>query len=227
MDKFDDPLEGMTYDLIANEVYCRNYEGEIAPSWTESEKRELQKEGKIRRKHIIDETAKIQKSQFASCWFLSKKESFAMWNLYSNRDGVAIRYNPNELTNLIKVIAESYVHHDFNHFISGKVDYVDIWPFDLSKKFENKHKFTALKKDTSYSHENEYRFIVATPNTVIGKYESFELPMGDFLNDDFNIFANPYMEHWKFENLLEILKSYKLDHKLTKSNLFVKDQQDG
>ena len=178
-----------------------------------------------RRKKIIDDTTKqIQTTLFANCWFISNKESIAMWNLYSNSDSVAIRYNPDELLKIVIASANSYNHDDFKSFLYGIVEYDDIWPFNIRKRSDLKIKYTPYKKDKSYIHENEFRFTVAVPKDKVEKYENFELPLGDIQKDNFKIFANPKMDEWKFQNLKKLLEldKFKLSDKLEKSVLKIK-----
>src|SRR5438105_1979057 len=42
-----------------------------------------------------------QKNLFACCWYMGEKESVAMWNLYSNADSVAIRFNASQLITIL------------------------------------------------------------------------------------------------------------------------------
>jgi hypothetical protein len=153
---------------------------------------------------------------------MGKKESFAMWNIYSNPDSVAIRYKPQELLDLVIPSARNHEDKKFTQLIYGYVDYDDIWPFDHNRKDSPKVKYAAFRKDSSYKHEQEFRFVITITSVHKGKSEYFELLLGDIDNNSFQILANPYMEGWKFKNISKFLKPYGLDHKLSQSALKVK-----
>ncbi len=225
LDNFSDPLEGLTERTLGylgiNDGIPENEE-ELNPSFAKQEKQKILNERKKREDHILNETKKYQKTQFANCWFIGKKESFAMWNFYSDENSVVIRYKPKELINIVIPSAKSYNHNDFKWLIYGCVDYDNVWPFNYFEESKAEIKYTAFKKDLSYSHEKEFRFVVLIPKRCIGKYDKFELPLGDISKDDFKIYANPYMETWKFDNLKRILDFFSLQDKLEKSKLKVK-----
>jgi hypothetical protein len=222
LDNFDDPLEGLTEDIIGNMSIVENIPDDLNPSLPEESKISILAEKKEKQNYVNEQTERYQKKQFANCWFVGKKESFAMWNLYSNTNSVAIRYNPKELLDIVIPSAESYIHEDFKVFIYGFVDYDNIWPFDFFKQSDKKIRYSAFKKDLCYIHEREFRFVTIIPYLCIGKYDDFELPLGDISKDNFKIFANPYMKTWKLNNLKRILEKFSLQDKLIQSALKVK-----
>jgi len=224
LDKFEDPLEGLTTKLLVevqNLDLLPTRKSDFTSGFSDEDRESLLREWQIQREVINLELEKNQKSQFANCWFVGKKESFAMWNLYSNKNNVAICYNPWELINIVIPSAESYNNSDFVKFIYGFVEYESIWPFDYYKKDRIKIKHHAFRKDSSYYHEREFRFVVQTPlnNT---KHENFELPLGNISLDNFKIYANPHMENWKFETWKKVLKKYSIHDKFVKSVLKIK-----
>ena len=76
-----------------------------------------------------------QKDLFACCWYMGEKESVAMWNLYSNPDSVAIRFNANDLIRLVEETASK----DDQHFAGmqyGTVQYIDLSSAGASLKAE-------------------------------------------------------------------------------------------
>jgi len=120
LDKFDDPLEGLTEEII---YHMAAYEKEIIDNYDiANDLKAERKKSAIKRKSIIEEKTKLnQTTLFANCWFINKKESIAMWNLYSNPDSVAIRYNPNNLLSIVKASAESYTNVDLKKILYGIV----------------------------------------------------------------------------------------------------------
>ncbi len=222
LDNFEDPLEGLTEKVLGEMAFNEGIPDDLNPTFTEEEKNSILTGKRNRDIFIKNEIEKSQKTQFANCWFVGEKESFAMWNIYSNNDSIAIRYNPQELLNIVIPSAESYRHNHFKDFIYGFVDYDNIWPFNFFEESKKKIKYSSFKKDLSYIHEREFRFVSVVSASQIDKYEKFELPLGDIVKDNFKIYANPYMESWKFNNLSKILEKFSIQDKLIKSDLKVK-----
>jgi hypothetical protein len=167
-----------------------------------------------------EQTTKSQITQFANCWFMSKKESVAMWKLYSNCDSVAIKVKPENIINIVKSNAVKIIDTQNKYkLFYDKVSYLDLIPFDLFNRQKSKSPFSSMKKDTSYLHENEFRFGVAKNINGIFK-ESFSIPIPEIFTDEsFGIVTFPNMENWKIENLRDLLRIYKLEDKLTESQL--------
>ena len=225
LDHFSDPLEGLTERTLGNLQINQSMpedERGLNPTFTTKQKKEILEGRKNRENQIENDTDKFQKTQFANCWFVGKKESFAMWNIYSDTSSVAIKYSPQELIDIVIPSAESFNHSDFKLLVYGFVDYRNLWPFDFYSTEISDIKHTAFKKDLSYAHEKEFRFAVIVPTNCAEKHYSFELPLGDITTDNFKIYANPYMADWKYKNLMRLLADYQMEDKLMKSQLKVK-----
>jgi len=173
-----------------------------------------------RRKEYSELLGKIQQTQFASCWFMGDRESIAMWKLYSTKGGVAIKFKARQLTDTIIASAKSITNTDFGIFYYGPVSYKNIWPFDPEETLENK--YNGLNKDKSYSFENEFRFVAVVSSDKKGTYSSFKLPIGQIYSFDLEVIANPFMEHWQFESLKQLLRFYHFEDKLLKSKMDVR-----
>jgi hypothetical protein len=143
-----------------------------------------------------------------------------MWKLYSQKDGVALKFKARQLTDTIITVASSYTNTDFEYLLFGPVDYKNIWPYDYNETFDAK--FNALKKDKSYSHENEFRFVVVVPGDKKGIYQNFRLPIGDLSSYEVEIITNPYMAPWEVENLKKLLEKYNLSNIVLKSKMDLK-----
>jgi hypothetical protein len=143
-----------------------------------------------------------------------------MWDTYSNKDSVALKFKPHDLC---KTIIESCRRNDagpFDIMIHGKVEYFKISPFDASdNSLKNcSHRFKGFLKDLSYGHEEEFRFLTIQNNND-KTYSFFELSLMNIQKLDFYIVTHPYMEDWKYDNIFKILKSKGLEHKLVKSEI--------
>lgn len=223
-DNFEDGLEGLTGKGIGLKVFTQGNpitKDNINKSFDEEIQLKLIKDDKNRRQLYLDTLTGSQQTQFANCWFLGDRESLAMWKLYSKNDGVAIKFNARQLINTVIATAKSYTKTDFKILYLGPVKYKNIWPFDPYEKFDGK--FNGLKKDKSYIHENEFRFVVVVPSEKKGEYKNFILPIGELSAYDLKIITNPFMKKWEVENLKKLLSKYELDQLLMSSKMEIRN----
>ena len=222
LNSFFDPLEGITEKHLQDKEYLQVLDNQSEeenglPFKTEEKLDEEKQEIKERFKSRLEE---IQKTYFASCWYLGVRESLAMWDTYSNKDSVAIKFNPQDLCHCIIEACEKTHDEDFDIMVHGKVEYFKISPFDPNdSEIKNcGHRFKGFLKDLSYKHEEEFRFLVIQNNNE-KTYTFFELLLKTLQNLDFSIVTHPQMEPWKHTNICNILKTKGLEHKLVKSEI--------
>lgn len=208
---FDDPLEGISEDVLFGEEendQTRNStdDGEQTPFYTP---------------HL----EKIQRTLFASCWFLGARESLAMWETYSNSDSIALRFPPQHLCDVVANNFAALDEPDFEVMVHGKVEYFKLSPFDPSDEaIKNcQHKYSGFLKDISYKHEEEFRFLLMRSYETDGT-GFFEFCPGPLREMDFTVITHPNMEHWKFKNICNILKNIGLDERLVKSQIPTRKQ---
>jgi hypothetical protein len=156
-----------------------------------------------------------QRNLFACCWYMGEKESVAMWNLYSNADSVAIRFNANQLIDILAKIAAGN-NDPVNQMQYGAVEYADL---AATPGFGDD--CMGFVKDNSFSHEQEFRFM-AERNADDDTLE-YELCLGDLKHIDFTIISHPKMEAWKIRNILNVLSCYQLTEKFQPSQLALKN----
>lgn len=221
LDNLVDPLEGLPEATLG-------YMDKSEQPWEEKrnltapEKKRLEAEKKKKAYMAGKQTVESQQTQFANCWYMGKKESFAMWNIYSNPESVAIRYRPGELLDKVLPSAKIVTNSDFIQFIYGYVDYDDLWPFRYKQANSPSVKYASFRKDSSYKHEQEFRFVAVAGAKHKGKYEYFEMSVENIDTESFMVLANPYMEEWKFDNIRKFLQIFDLDNRLSQSVLKVK-----
>ena len=223
LDNFEDGVEGLTGRGITLKAFTQAEpltNKNVNSAFSPEEQRQFIEEDKLNREEYLKDLTLSQQTQFASCWFLGDRESLAMWKLYSNKDGVALKFNARQLTDTIIAAAKSYTNTDFEYLIFGSVEYKNIWPFDPYEKFNGK--YNAMKKDKSYSHESEFRFVTVVPIDKKGAYNNFTLPIGDLSTYDLEIITNPFMKNWEIDNLKKLLKSYNLETKIIPSNMDIR-----
>jgi hypothetical protein len=222
LSNFFDPLEGITEKHLHDKRYVdaldkKSDEEQGIPKKSKEKLVEEKKELKQQFKSNLEE---IQKTYFASCWYLGVRESLAMWDSYSNKDSVALKFKPDQLCKLIIDSCKTAQHEDFDIMVHGKVEYYKISPFDPNdNNLKNcGHKFKGFLKDLSYKHEEEFRFLVMQNNDE-KTFNFFELSLNNLKDIDFEIVSHPYMEPWKHSNIEKILKVSGLEHKLGKSEI--------
>lgn len=157
-----------------------------------------------------------QKNLFACCWYMGEKESVAMWNLYSNTDSVAIRFNADHLINLLAEIAAKEDRH-FTRMQYGSVEYADLGTHTP----EPDNDCIGFLKDDSFSHEQEFRFM--TERNSGDDTLEYEVCLGDLKKIDFTVISHPKMEEWKIRNILNVLSCYELTEKFQPSALALKN----
>jgi Protein of unknown function (DUF2971) len=224
--KFSDPFEGFSNADLWHKLIADIYPEKENINRTLSEN--TQEEILAHKKNAIEklkEIEKMQKNCFASCWFLCERESYAMWNLYSNKDSVALKFKANILKQKMLNKCELNWKSNFELVIHGKVSYAKIAPFDPSDKayLEINHKYKGFLKDISFSHEKEFRFMTVAKDFDGADTECFELPIGPLSDLEFEVICHPYMDEWKVSNLRNVLKRFNLETRIKKSGLSTKN----
>lgn len=157
-----------------------------------------------------------QKKLFACCWYMGGKESVAMWNLYSNGDSVAIRFNAKQLIEIIETITAKEDNH-FTNMQYGPVEYTN-----LAEEGNQVDKdCMGFLKDDSFEHEHEFRFMAERNEHDDGL--EYELNIGELKKIDFTIISHPKMEEWKIRNIINVLHCYELTEKFQPSELALKN----
>ncbi|GEO08452.1 hypothetical protein [Segetibacter aerophilus] len=222
LNSFFDPLEGITEKHLHDKEFldALDQEKEKDEGLSKKSKEQLTEEKQEVKERFKSNLEEIQKTYFASCWYVGVRESLAMWDTYSNKDSVALKFNPDGLCNTIIESCRNLENQDFDLLVHGKVEYFKISPFDPNDSgLKNAgHRFKGFLKDLSYKHEEEFRFL-AMQNNNNKTYSFFELSLKSLHDLDFSIVTHPYMEPWKHQNIYNILKTKGWECKLVKSEI--------
>jgi hypothetical protein len=157
----------------------------------------------VKEKRLLAKLTKEQKMYFVSSWFKSEHESMAMWNLYSENSGVAIKTTVEVIINFIN----SQPFFDKTSLSHNSISYNNISRLtndfftDIQSEKSNLKLF--YRKDISFEHEKEYRFV------LFDKNGGSQIPIRRVLMDGnelnkFQIITHPLMPNWQFENLKQI-----------------------
>ncbi len=211
LDQFDDPFEGVTKELIAARYSANRIpSGEhLNPSFSDEERTSILKTKEDTLANYEIQALAQQKTQFVNCWFSSKREAMAMWNIYSNPDSIAISFNRSNLIEYFRTIIPTY---DWpNHlFICGSVGYQRINPPDFYHKVDDVI-YSALKKDETFDFEKEYRFLIVTLLNLSESNPTFlEIELSQTIFTSMRVICHPKMEEWKFKNIQTLCGMYQI-----------------
>lgn len=207
MDEFEDPLEGIPLSALI--TYEEKMNQNLIPKDTTLSQLILDdtlfKSLPILLQNKLTQIHAIQMTTYVSCWFYEQRESMAMWNLYSDLNGVAIKVPFGKLVTQFK-------HTDFNHqpidaFYTGRVDYQNfktVSPFVANER--SKIPKVALRKDSSFSHEKEVRFVIRTYQDL-PKTKSVTTGSLSLSDLDLKVVCHPRMNSWKKKNIKELLRT--------------------
>jgi hypothetical protein len=199
MDKMEDANEGISINQLLIR-YGDEIEKEIA-------KKNKKQSGKTELPLKLR-----QEKYFLSCWLIHHRESVAMWNSYSNSDGIALRISTDIL---IKAITEnSEVMNDeekMKTLYHGPIVYKDFFNPQDRKQFKEEIDIIGFQKDQSFEHEKEYRFLFKQDmhNYSVEKIPFVKLKLNDFSKLKFDLIYHPKMENWKKENIKNVLSALK------------------
>jgi len=221
LDKFNDPIEGIKSSILRTEALIgpQMEESDINQSIPEDERKKIYENAREFHELRKKETLLLQTTQFVNCWFCGNRESMAMWDLYSNKDSVAIKINSSTLIDSLKPSFEQLIY-DRNRQIgvaSDLIKYMKLNPFDLSNDKIN-IKYGAMKKDICFGHEREYRFLITIAESLLRQnIVKFEVKITDFKTQDFTIVTHPLMEEWQVNNIGTLIQIYQLPFSLKKA----------
>jgi hypothetical protein len=224
LDLLSDPFEGVSTTLIKQRYLARLIptRDRMNPRLPQDliEKNLLEKE--YTEKHYNKEALIKQKSQFVNCWFRGDRESMAMWNLYSNKESVALKVDKNDLLEyLTQNLKLQPLMNPKHKLICGPVKYFKLNPVDLYEKVKNVT-YSAFKKDVSFSFENEYRLLIATPKNIAeNNPPNIELKISHILFEKLDVIAHPEMLNWQYDNITQLCHDIKF-RSISRSQIEIK-----
>jgi len=209
-DKFPDPFEGVTYKLI-DKRFIAMISNITNPSIEKKIRDEQNKKNKLTLENYEKESLTKQKTQFINCWIKSDRESIAMWNIYSNRNSIALKARPRDLIDYFKKNLELQpLYLPKSKFVCGSITYCRLNPIDLNEK-PTLPLYSSFKKDVAYDFEKEFRLLIATPALKAKSNPEFlRYSISQNFIELIEIICHPEMEQWKFDNLKRICEILKL-----------------
>jgi hypothetical protein len=151
-----------------------------------------------------------QKKYFISCWLIHHRESVAMWNAYSDENGIALKFKASDL---ITTISENTKNTNENEKIKtlyhGSIAYKDFFNPDDRMNWKDEVHIIGFQKDLSFEHEMEYRFLIKqdTHNFKGDEIPFVKMKIEKFKKLKFDLIFHPKMEPWKKENIKSVIKA--------------------
>jgi hypothetical protein len=200
MDRMEDLNEG-----ISSSQLRKKYGGEVERTFTEifdleSKKKEL-------------DLKKRQEKYFISCWLIHHRESVAMWNSYSDTNGIALRVNAASLISSVTKQAKNI--NDVEKISSlyyGQISYKDFLSAKGRYNFKDETRIIGFHKDLCFDHEKEFRFLYKQNlyRHLDDNIPFLKLKLKDFNKIKFDLVFHPKMENWKKDNIKTVLKALKV-----------------
>ncbi|MFN8263789.1 MAG: DUF2971 domain-containing protein [Chitinophagales bacterium] len=200
MDKMEDINEGISMNQLIMK-YGSDVEKQIV---LKEKERNSRKELNLKLR---------QQKYFLSCWLIHHRESVAMWNSYSDNDGIAIKINGHQLINSVKSNSTNPENSDkMKSLYFGRVVYKDFFHEADRSQFKEEIEIIGFQKDICFEYEREYRFLFKQD---LHKYKSHDishlnLRLSDYKKLNFELVFHPKMESWKKDNIKKVLELLKV-----------------
>jgi hypothetical protein len=221
LDLLPDVLEGTPMGVIER----RYYEDEHADLHKEEVKK-IAKHSQTKEEYVqemmnfqnMTEEESSKKTQFVNSWFACDRESVAMWNLYSQIDSIAIRVENMKFVEIFQSPIEEFIKKFGNrHYVIGDyISYYNLHPFDPKQKIYVR--YSGMKKDNAYSHEKEYRMLIADKG-IQDDNIGLEIHIPNLKDAEVTIITNPLIESWQFDNIKSLIELFNFNAKLIRSEI--------
>jgi hypothetical protein len=98
--------------------------------------------------------------EYVNCWFESRSESAAMWSIYAQNGGIAVRSNFDRLQKVMEALPKRLYGFDVNEWGFGRIRYLDEGEIATQLRDPKRRDDLTFVKRSSFSHEQENRLIV-------------------------------------------------------------------
>jgi|GEM_PF-6936545 len=221
-DKFKDPLEGATQVQIQDAAFHlpipKTPEG-INKNIPYEERVRITKERNLKIAEIRNDLEESQKYAAGVCLFKSENyESQAMWDLYADQNGVALKISEKNIHDLM--LNKSNYSIIPERLIYGKVHY---WKYHSQEPYltMSELKSRYFRKNQSFDFEKEFRYVASfdEPLNFPGIFISIEEAITSF-----DFVTHPSMPAHVFKNLEVLHKQYAAGSKFQESKAYTKDK---
>lgn len=161
-----------------------------------------------------------QQKNLISCFHISTNESLAFWDTYAKTDShrrkYALRFDTEKLVAFIQK-STSIRSLNAKNAIYGNVKYHNLISSDARSLLKTKIKYPAFRKDSVFSYEKEFRFVIQLPEK--SEALGFNLNIGQPTNLPYRILINPLLDSDDFEKSIARITETKFKDKVTLSKL--------
>lgn len=194
MDKMEDINEGISFNQLLMK-YGENEEKLVANYNLKNSKRT---ELPLNRR---------QRKYFLSCWLVHHRESVAMWNTYSDANGIALKVRAHDLICAIESNTNNISDSDtIKYLYHGQIVYKDFLKSNDRKSLKDNVRIIGFHKDLSFEYEREYRFLLKQDvNSENEDIPFLKMKIDGFDNLKFNMIFHPKMEDWKKRNIIHVI----------------------
>ncbi len=223
LDQFEDPLEGLPFDLVDKLLFTQEDQinrEEYNTGLNEDYDTYVRSDSLVRIK-LKEDIRKYKECQFASSWHFADRESYAMWKVYSGSYGAVLKINAESFLNIVIEEADKHSSDHFTDFAYDLVQYKNIWPLDFNET-SKKGEFSALKKDKSYEHEKEFRFLALTKEIIVDQPQNFKFEIPKMNTLDWNIVTNPFMAEWQEKAVEQLCEKFGHKERFKRSETKIK-----
>lgn len=242
LDKFEDKREGISPIHLLHKNYKKDLDNH--PMF-DSIRNLMTIDTLGNEMNIIElELKKIQRFNFANCWFIGRKdiESVAMWNLYSDPKSLAIRIKYSDFKS--NILKNGYMTYGYpKELICSPIKYLNFQDKNDISEYTNNIWDSVFIKDSSFAHEKEFRIIARENKREIpeinykpnisrnhieksynssNNYSGIKMVLKNFEDYKFEVVHHPKSSDWIKENINEIIKKFKVTFDIFDSNLELK-----
>ena len=186
---FEDVYEG-TYPVANKALRDKIYNGDPPPQCVYDTAEEYERQ----RLYIL-------------CFHNNEYESAAMWNLYANNAGVAIKTSGKRLKNCF--------NNELKNIYITPVDYID---YERDFLPEGNAFYLGTHKRKSFSHENEIRCMYFNTGDVLDdKGQYINIDVTELIEE---IYVSPYAPEYMADTLKVLVKKFGHNIPITKSPLY-------
>jgi len=149
-----------------------------------------------------------QRREYVTCWVTGQRESAAMWNLYSESGGVALRITCQKFLAILNEQSTYEPNEQIQSIHYGLVTYknfVDRRDVD-SKNF--KVKKPSFRKDISFEHEREFRVCISVSKPLANDRHGISQNLTTFETLPLDIVTHPKAAAWQTGNVRKLLQTF-------------------
>jgi hypothetical protein len=157
--------------------------------------------------------------EYVNCWFESHSESAAMWSIYAQNAGIAVRSNLDRLEKVMEALPKRLHGFEVNQWGFGRITYLD--EDEIAKQLRDPKRRDDLTfvKRSSFSHEQESRLILGVKCSMKDSPTCLRLKV-DLEPLIRRVHVSPTAPEWVADVVRREVRKYGLNTKVAHSTLY-------